>query len=206
MDTTTCGACEDRRAVASPICTEISRPEADPAGRKHLSPGRKAFRNSGTCRRRASSAPGDAYDILRAAEVHRYSIVMYENVPEFATDWELYGWWVHGFKIWATTTSRVAERRHIGGDATTRPRSGATGTSGCSSREGCGPDLSPRPPPGAACAARTWPRSSPGDTPMTAATATSASTGSSTTTGAQRHGVPARHRRALRRPGRVIID
>lgn len=82
---------------ASPICTEIS-----PAG------GRRR-------RTRAMDGQGDlleefgpvaasafdrtratAFDVIRATEVHRYLAVIIENVVEFATDWELFRWWLDG--------------------------------------------------------------------------------------------------------------
>jgi len=81
---------------ASPICTEIS-----PAGGRRRS---KGIRGQGSLleeygyvspsafdRTRAT-----AFDVIRATEVHRYSAVLIENVVEFATDWELFDWWLAG--------------------------------------------------------------------------------------------------------------
>ena len=41
---------------------------------------------------------------------------MYENVPEFATDWPLYAWWVKAFKILGYSHVYVSlNAMHIGG-------------------------------------------------------------------------------------------
>jgi DNA (cytosine-5)-methyltransferase 1 len=77
---------------ASVICTEIS-----PAG------GKKKLRGQGTLEE-LGHIPSDSYirtracalDVVQAAEVHRYDAIVVENVLEFATDWELYDWWVEG--------------------------------------------------------------------------------------------------------------
>lgn len=77
---------------ASPECTWHS-----PAG------GRKRVRaqldllddyvpNDGGVRSRAT-----AFDVIRAAEVHRYRVVIVENVVEFA-DWPLFDWWLDGMR------------------------------------------------------------------------------------------------------------
>lgn len=38
-----------------------------------------------------------AFDVIRAAEVHRYRVVIVENVTEFG-DWPLFGWWLDGMR------------------------------------------------------------------------------------------------------------
>jgi DNA (cytosine-5)-methyltransferase 1 len=38
-----------------------------------------------------------AFAVIAAAEVHSYSAVIVENVPEFQ-DWTLYGWWLDGLR------------------------------------------------------------------------------------------------------------
>ncbi|MER7577377.1 DNA cytosine methyltransferase [Streptomyces sp. NPDC126514] len=86
---------------ASPICTELS-----PAGgrrRKKVSPGQLALEEDGPVssglyeRTRATF-----WDVIRATEVHRYPVVLIENVAE-AADWEL-------FDVWLSVSSA-----HIGG-------------------------------------------------------------------------------------------
>ena len=80
---------------ASVICTEIS-----PAGGRRRTRGQLALleygpiESAGFERTRAT-----ALDVIRATEVHRYSVVVVENVPEFATDWELFGWWITGMEL-----------------------------------------------------------------------------------------------------------
>lgn len=70
---------------ASVICTELS-----PAGgRPRKKKSRKALE-----RTRAS-----ALDILAATEIHRYEVVLVENVIEFGTDWELFDWWLQGMAL-----------------------------------------------------------------------------------------------------------
>lgn len=77
---------------ASVICTEIS-----PAGGQRRTRRQLALlehgpiESAGFERTRAT-----ALDVVRATEVHRYPVVVVENVPEFATDWDLFDWWVHG--------------------------------------------------------------------------------------------------------------
>ena len=36
------------------------------------------------------------HDVIRATEVHRYTAVIVENVPDVVTEWELFDWWVEG--------------------------------------------------------------------------------------------------------------
>ncbi|TYB69668.1 DNA cytosine methyltransferase [Nonomuraea sp. PA05] len=38
-----------------------------------------------------------AFAVIAAAEVHKYPVVLVENVPEFQ-DWTLYGWWLDGLR------------------------------------------------------------------------------------------------------------
>lgn len=134
---------------ASPICTEIS-----PSGgrsrkaRKRLSPGQEGIEELGYVPQKGfERTRATAYDILRAAEVHRYSIVMYENVPEFAIDWELYGWWVHGFKILGYNhVSASLNAAHIGGAGNDPAAQWRDRYFGMFVREGLPlPDLAPRP-------------------------------------------------------------
>ena len=88
-----------------------------------------------------------AYDILRATEVHRYKVVMYENVPEFATDWELYAWWVQGFKVLGYRHVSVSvNATHIGGEGNDPAAQWRDRYFGMFVPRGMPlPDLSPRP-------------------------------------------------------------
>ncbi|MGW7521837.1 DNA cytosine methyltransferase, partial [Streptomyces sp. NPDC054796] len=77
---------------ASPICTEIS-----PAGGRPRTKGQvddeqwKALPEKAFQRTRAT-----AFEVIRAVMIHRYKAVLVENVIEFATDWELFDWWLAG--------------------------------------------------------------------------------------------------------------
>ena len=91
-----------RILIGSPICTEIS-----PAGgRKRTS--KKEVRGQAAMefedgehakpetfeRTRAT-----ALDILAATDCNRYDAVVFENVIEFALDWDLFDWWLQGFRV-----------------------------------------------------------------------------------------------------------
>jgi DNA (cytosine-5)-methyltransferase 1 len=57
-----------------------------------------------------------ALDIIAAVDVHRYDVVLCENVLEFATDWELFDWWLNGMKILGYNHQIVcASSAHLGG-------------------------------------------------------------------------------------------
>jgi len=98
---------------ASPICTEIS-----PAGGRKRTRGQMALEleedgpvaDAAWERTRAT-----AYDVIRATEVHRYDVVMCENVLEFAVDWELFGWWRQGMEMLGYNSQIVsASSAHLG--------------------------------------------------------------------------------------------
>jgi DNA (cytosine-5)-methyltransferase 1 len=58
-----------------------------------------------------------AYDVLRAVEVHRYDIVIIENVVEFATDWPLFDWWLEGWaKLGYEHHVICVNSAHVGGE------------------------------------------------------------------------------------------
>lgn len=81
---------------ASPICTEISpaggrRRRRNAAGQIDLLEDYGYVSSAAFDRTRAT-----AFDVIRATEVHRYDAVLIENVVEFATDWELFDWWLDG--------------------------------------------------------------------------------------------------------------
>ncbi|MFE1348169.1 DNA cytosine methyltransferase [Streptomyces sp. NPDC058757] len=80
---------------ASPICTEIS-----PAGGRKRTRGQLELLEHGSVPDAAwERTRATAYDVLRYVEVHRPRVVMWENVPEFVTDWELFDWWWGGFDL-----------------------------------------------------------------------------------------------------------
>lgn len=102
---------------ASPICTEIS-----PAGGRRRRP-----RGQLDMFEQHGHVPTDAFvrtratfmDVIRAMEVHRYKVVIVENVVEVARDWELFDWWVDGacrlrpgYRVVFVSVSAA----HIGGD------------------------------------------------------------------------------------------
>ncbi|MGP4114627.1 DNA cytosine methyltransferase [Streptomyces sp. 4N509B] len=99
---------------ASPICTEIS-----PAGGRRRTRGQLALDleedghvpDAAWERTRAT-----AYDVIRATEVHRYKAVLVENVLEFVTDWELFGWWRQGMELLGYRSQIVSvSAAHVGG-------------------------------------------------------------------------------------------
>lgn len=79
---------------ASVLCTEIS-----PAGgsKKRRGQGSLDFEELGHVPSAAyERTRACALDVIRAMEIHRYKVVVVENVVEFARDWELYDWWIEG--------------------------------------------------------------------------------------------------------------
>lgn len=97
---------------ASPICTEIS-----PAGgRRRRAKGQLEMfghvESAAFERTRAT-----ALDVIRATEVHRYDAVLCENVVEFATDWEMFDWWLGGMTLLGYEHQIVsASSAHLGDD------------------------------------------------------------------------------------------
>jgi DNA (cytosine-5)-methyltransferase 1 len=105
---------------ASPICQESS-----PAGgrkRRRAMKGQLALDleeygaiEDGAWERTRATA----YDVIRATEIHRYKVILTENVLEFVTDWELYDWWRHGVESLRPGYNSVivsVSSAHIGGD------------------------------------------------------------------------------------------
>lgn len=107
---------------ASPICTELS-----PAGgrrrrsRGHAGPGQTAMEEFG-------HVPQDAFDrtratfwdVIRAAEVHRYKAVLVENVME-AAEWELFDIWLAGMRTLGYRHQFVSLSSAHAGGATNQP-------------------------------------------------------------------------------------
>ncbi|GGW17339.1 hypothetical protein GCM10010264_72430 [Streptomyces globisporus] len=65
-----------------------------------------------------------AYDLLRAAEVHRYDAVLWENVPRFATAWPLYDWWLKAWELlgYVPQVASVNAAHLGGGPGSSNPR------------------------------------------------------------------------------------
>lgn len=80
---------------ASPICTEAS-----PAGKRRsrkTPPGQLDLLEDGPVSQAGyERTRATFHDVIRATEVHRYPVVLFENVPAVAEDWELFDWWVKG--------------------------------------------------------------------------------------------------------------
>lgn len=104
---------------ASPICTEIS-----PSGgrrRTRRMPGQAAIEleeygpiEAGAFDRTRATA----WDVIRATEVHRYKIIVTENVAEFVTDWELYDAWrecMHKLRPGYRSVVVSVSSAHVGG-------------------------------------------------------------------------------------------
>ncbi|MEV6109886.1 DNA cytosine methyltransferase [Streptomyces sp. NPDC051940] len=107
---------------ASPICTESSpaggRRRKPKGGKKpgHGQLGIEAFGHvpqAGFERTRATF-----WDVIRAAEVHRYRVILVENVWEVTEDWELFDVWLLGMKTLGYRVQFVSiSSAHAGGDA-----------------------------------------------------------------------------------------
>lgn len=134
---------------ASPICTEASPSGGRKRRRgKGVPPGQDGIQELGYVPQAGfERTRATAYDMLRATEIHRYKIVMYENVPEFATDWELYAWWVHAYKFLRYRHVAVSvNAAHIGGADNTPAAQWRDRYFGMFVAEGLPlPDLAPRP-------------------------------------------------------------
>ncbi|MCX4564322.1 DNA cytosine methyltransferase [Streptomyces phaeochromogenes] len=100
---------------ASILCTEASK-----AG------GRKRYRGQGrlslTGKDEGAKAAtfvqtrASALDVLAVTELHRPDAVLVENVAEFATDWELFDWWLRGMELLGYNVQIVnASSAHLGG-------------------------------------------------------------------------------------------
>jgi DNA (cytosine-5)-methyltransferase 1 len=56
-----------------------------------------------------------AFDVIRAAEVHRYKVIIVENVVEFAA-WEMFDWWLAGLRNLGYTCQLISvSSAHVGG-------------------------------------------------------------------------------------------
>ncbi len=107
---------------ASPICTEASpaggssktRPKAKPRPRGQLDLLQQDghIAQAGFERTRATF-----HDVIRATEVHRYTAVLVENVPDVAWKWELFEWWCTGMRMLGYQQQTVSvSSAHIGAE------------------------------------------------------------------------------------------
>ena len=69
----------------------------------------------------AERSRATAFDVIRAVEVHRYKVVIVENVIEFATKWQLFDWWVAGLQNLGYTVQLISVSSAHVGDATNTP-------------------------------------------------------------------------------------
>ncbi|MFF4699894.1 DNA cytosine methyltransferase [Streptomyces chattanoogensis] len=102
-----------RALWGSPICTEIA-----PCGGRKRTYGQLALDidGEGAAPRTFERTRATAHDIISAVEVHRYDVVICENVIEFGTDWELFDWWLKGMAILGYNYQIVcASSAHLGG-------------------------------------------------------------------------------------------
>jgi DNA (cytosine-5)-methyltransferase 1 len=104
---------------ASPICTENSPAGGKPGKRSKRMDGQLAIEEfghvpqAGFVRTRATF-----HDVIRATEVHRYKVVIVENVPDIVHRWELLDWWCEGMiRLRPGYTMRIvcASSAHLGG-------------------------------------------------------------------------------------------
>jgi DNA (cytosine-5)-methyltransferase 1 len=84
--------------VGSVICTEISpnggrKRVRRPKGRQ-MTPGMATPAEE----KRFERTFATAYDIMRAADYHRYKVIVVEDVTEFLSDWHLADWWLGGMR------------------------------------------------------------------------------------------------------------
>lgn len=104
---------------ASPICTEASPAAGNAGGRRPKGVGAgqldllEAFGHvpkAGMERTRATF-----HDVIRATEVHRYEVVLVENVPDVVDRWELFDWWLQGMRLLGYDAQLVSiSSAHVG--------------------------------------------------------------------------------------------
>lgn len=65
----------------------------------------------------AERSRATAFDVIRAAEVHAYKVIIVENVIEFATKWKLFNWWKSGLENLGYTVQLISvSSAHIGSE------------------------------------------------------------------------------------------
>lgn len=105
-----------RVLVGSPICTEGSPADGVRRPRRKATPDQLDLMEQGPVADAAwERTRATAYDILRAVEIWRYDAVVCENVPQFATAWPLFHWWLQGMKILGYRSQIISvSAAHIG--------------------------------------------------------------------------------------------
>lgn len=101
---------------ASVICTEIS-PAGGKKRRKDGNPDQIELLQHGPVTKDVfEKTRATALDVVRAVEAQRFPIVIVENVTEFVTDWELFGWLLDGMVILEYEWQLVCvSSAHVGG-------------------------------------------------------------------------------------------
>jgi len=133
--------------TGSPICTELSPSGGRPRGGRPAR-GQLALEIEGHVPSAAfERTRATAWDLLRAAEVHRYEAVVFENVVEFVTDWELWPAYVHCWDVLGYDLQVVSwNAAHLGDDSFDPAPQDRHRVFGVATRKGIPlPDVQPRP-------------------------------------------------------------
>jgi DNA (cytosine-5)-methyltransferase 1 len=103
---------------ASPICTENSPAGGQPGKRSTRPKGQLAIEELGHVEQAGfERTRATFHDVIRATEVHRYKVIIVENVPEVAYRWELFDWWCEGMmRLGYRMLSVCASAAHLGGE------------------------------------------------------------------------------------------
>ncbi|NYI95907.1 site-specific DNA-cytosine methylase [Streptomonospora nanhaiensis] len=132
---------------ASPICTELSPAGGRPRKRRRAVPGQADIEDFGHVPQAAfERTRANFWDVLRAAEVHRYRFVLVENVYE-AAEWELLDVWLAGMKALGYRVQFVSvSSAHAGGQGNPAAPQWRDRIYFVATREGVPlPDVQPRP-------------------------------------------------------------
>lgn len=105
---------------ASPICTENSPAGGRAGKRTPRTTGQLAIEELGHVEQAGfERTRATFHDVIRATEVHRYKVVIVENVPDIAWRWELLDWWCEGMmrlKPGYRMLSVCGSAAHLGGE------------------------------------------------------------------------------------------
>jgi DNA (cytosine-5)-methyltransferase 1 len=137
-----------RVLVGSPICYESSPADGVSRATRRQIPGQMSLFDDGPVPDKAwERTRATAYDLLRAAEVHRFDAVAWENVPRFVTAWPLFDWWVDGFRHLGYHHQLLSvNAAHVGGPGNEHAAQWRDRCFGVFTREGVTPpDLSIHP-------------------------------------------------------------
>lgn len=103
--------------AGSPICTEATPASGLATPRRQLTIDDELGTEERPSPREWVATRKTALDLTRAVEAKRYRAVVCENVPQFATRWELFDWWLNGFEILGYRPHLVsASSAHLDGD------------------------------------------------------------------------------------------